>query len=432
MDTLLLRAMKLKQALLDYIDSAEGELAIALERYSAEQLAQPTKFQFQGQARTDWMINRFLTEAQISGKTPIACFLEKISELTDGDRALVRSWENSFIGLFEVTEPLATGFTGINWLTGQPYQIQVPPEQMPTQLGQKEILLSRIAPLDKDWMVFGPQMRLGKLGKPKLAVAIGHFKHDFPTHLYGDAPDLLEAAWQSVEQYHEEFVDFFGQDQVTLPGEQMGQQLQELQAAIVQKRMNAVEQQPEISEAEFLERVDTVGLDPQTAKRLFRQKSPLDRLTEPAVSLPDHLKQAATLTLLVHPRWGQVFLADYCQLLGYLKETNAEETAAARALLQTYLTNPEVKPFVWQRLAQEYPVSLETLLRSILNRPGWQLKQDLPSLLQEFHHSPEPALPETASVPLHLHQLFETALLEVQKQKKKPKGKATATKGFGR
>ncbi len=432
MDTLLRRAIELRQALLDYINRAEGELAIALERYSADQLAQPTKFQFQGQARTDWIVHRFLTEAQISGKTPIAYFLENASELTDGDRALVHHWENSFIGLFEVTEPLATGFNGMNWLTNQRYQIQVPPEQMPTQLGQKEILLSHIAPLGKGWIVFGPQMRLGKLGKPKLAAAIGHFKHDFPTHLYGDAPELLEAAWQSVEQYHREFVDFFGQDQVTLPGDQMSQQLQELQAAIVQKRMDAVKQEPEISEAEFLERAATLGIAPQAAKQLFSQGSPLDRLTARPVSLPNHLKQAATLTMLVHPRWGQVFLPDYCQLLGYLREANPEEAPTAKTLLQTYLANPEVKPFIWQRLAQEYPVPLETLLRSILHRPDWQLKQDLPALLQEFHHPPAPALPETASVPLHLHQLFEAALLEVQKQKKKPKEKATATKGFGR
>jgi hypothetical protein len=54
----------------------------------------------------------------------------------------------------------------------------------------------------------------------------------------------------------------------------------------------------------------------------------------------------------------------------------------------------------------------------------------LEPLLQDFGKSLEPELPESASVPLHLHTLFQEALQEVQKSQSKRKPKAKTAKGF--
>ncbi|MGI8503627.1 MAG: hypothetical protein ACR2LR_21225, partial [Hassallia sp.] len=88
--------------------------------------------------------------------------------------------------------------------------------------------------------------------------------------------------------------------------------------------------------------------------------------------------------------------------------------------------------FVWYRLAEQYPTQLEKVLQTYLQRPDFRLESDLKPLLQEFNKPIEPELPEIASVPLHLHNLFQEALADVNKSKSKDKGKKPTAKGFQR
>jgi len=57
------------------------------------------------------------------------------------------------------------------------------------------------------------------------------------------------------------------------------------------------------------------------------------------------------------------------------------------------------------------------VLQTVLKRPNFQLDRDLDALLQEFNKPTE--LPEIASVPLHLDNLFQAAVAEVDKTKSK-------------
>jgi len=101
----------------------------------------------------------------------------------------------------------------------------------------KEILLTRIAPvLNTYWMNSCPCTPMGKLGLPKLAVAIGNFKENYKTALYSDAPELLEQAWQSVEQYHQQFLDFSAatSDTAWTPAQQ---KIAEFQEVMMQRRL---------------------------------------------------------------------------------------------------------------------------------------------------------------------------------------------------
>jgi hypothetical protein len=71
-------------------------------------------------------------------------------------------------------------------------------------------------------------------------------------------------------------------------------------------------------------------------------------------------------------------------------------------------------------------------LQDFLQRAEFSLSNDLDKILQEYGKPMEPELPEIASVPLHLHNLFQEALTEVNKSKPKGKGQKQPVKGFQR
>lgn len=439
MDSLLKQAWELKQDLTDFVLDAEGELAVALEKYVAKQAA-GEQYDIAQQNQT---IDLFLTEGQVEEKTPLDLFIETRPDLTQADRQLLENWRQSFTGLFEVTQVFDEGWEFMNWLTAKRYSVK--PNSPQTAQDMKrfkvgEILLTRISPLtEQDWMLSSAPIPKGKLGKPKLAVAIGNFKQQFKHSLYCDAPDLLEESWRSVERYHQDFVEFFGSDEVTLPGYQLNKKIAELQEFLSQKRLaeagldnskslNELAQEAGVSETEVKAAAQEAGADAKAVEQLFNA-STSTKMVAPKVELPERFKKAEQVTALSHPRWGQLFLSNYALLQNLLAAADWETNVEAEKWVRRYLEDPEINAFVWQRLAQQFPQQLETILQKILSRPDFKLSRDLEALLQEYQKSLEPELPEIASVPQHLHDLFQDALTEVNHAKSKPQDKKKS-KGF--
>ncbi|HEY9861495.1 MAG TPA: hypothetical protein V6D16_18490 [Candidatus Obscuribacterales bacterium] len=439
-DAILERARDLKQALIEFVLEAEGELAAALESYSAAHLRgqQPDINQ-----RNLWL-DTFLTEGKVGDKTPLDLFAEDRAELSNSDRALLLSWHHSFIGLFEIKQVLEDGFELMNWLTAKHYTVKPNNEATKQEMSRfrpGDVLLTRIAPVTQtEWMFSGPCIPMGRLGKPKLAVAIGNFKHHYKHALYSDAPELLEESWRSVEQYHQDFLDFFGSDEVTMSGYELSKKIAEMQEKVTQQRLAdagiddskslaeiAAEAGVDSDEMELV--AEAAGADAKAVAKVLESKQAM-KMVMPKVELPAELKKAEKVTVLAHPRWGQMFLPTYYRFESLLITDDPSGADNADKLVRHYLESPEINAYVWYRLAEKYPVQLEKLLQTVLQRPDFQLGQDLPSLLQEFNKPIEPDLPEVASVPIHLHNLFQEALAEVGQSRTKGKGKKKSDKGF--
>ncbi|WP_445242850.1 hypothetical protein [Microcoleus sp. POL10_C6] len=436
------RAWTLKQNLIDFVLDAEGELAVALEAYAA---ARSTGERYDI-AQQNQVIDSFTIEGKVGEKTPIDLFVESQPDLTESDRSLLESWEHrSFTGLFEITQLSPDRFELMNWLTAKHYVVKPNSPNFLAEMSRfklGEILRARIAPLTDDWWILsGPPIPMGKLGKPKLAVAIGNFKQNHKNNLYSDAPELLEQAWHSVEQYHEDFTEFFGSEEVTLSGYHLNKQLAEFQEFITKKRLADIGIDEHKSLAEIVEdagvdaeeikaaAIAAAGADPSSVE-VGIDSDPHSKMVMPKVELPDRFKKAEQVTALSHPRWGQSFLSTYTQFTALLAAEDFSTVPGYEKLVRNYLEDPAINVWIWQRLAKVNPAKLEQILQTVLERKDFQIERDLDALLQEFKKPLEPELPEIASVPVHLHNLFQEALGEVNKSKSKPQDKKKSSKGF--
>ncbi|WP_333172643.1 hypothetical protein [Microcoleus sp. S13_B4] len=435
-------AWTLKQNLIDFVLDAEGELAVALEAYAAAR-SSGERYDI---AQQNQVIDSFTVEGKVGDKTPIDFFVESQPDLTESDRSLLESWQHrSFTGLFEITQLSPDRFELMNWLTAKHYVVKPNSANFLQEMSRfklGEILRARIAPLTDDWWILsGPPIAMGKLGKPKLAVAIGNFKQNHKKNLYSDAPELLEQAWESVEQYHEDFIEFFGSDEVTLSGYHLNKQLAEFQEVITKKRLADIGIDESKSLADI---VEDAGVDAEEIKaaaiaaagaelssvEVASDSDPHSKMVMPKVELPDRFKKAEQVTALSHPRWGQTFLSTYAQFTALLAAEDFSTVPGYEKLVRNYLEDTAINAWIWKRLAKVNPAKLEQLLQTVLQRNNFQLDRDLDALLQEFKKPLEPELPEIASVPLHLHNLFQEALGEVNKSKSKPQEKKKSSKGF--
>lgn len=442
MEEILTEAWTLKQNLIDFVLDAEGELAVALEAYAADRSSRE-RYDI---AQQNQVIDSFTVEGKVGEKTPIELFVESEPNLSDTSRKLLEHWRlRSFTGLFEIVQIFPDSLELMNWLTAKRYAVKPHSANFQQEMSRfklGEILLTRIAPLtDDSWILSSSPIPMGKLGKPKLAVAIGNFKQNHKNSLYGDAPELLEIAWQSVETYHQDFTDFFGSDEVTMPGYQLNKKIAEFQEDLAKKRLadsgiDATKSLDEIvqdagvaTEEIKAAAVAAAGADPAAVEVLLEGNAN-SKMVMPKVELPDRFRKAEQVTALSHPRWGQTFLPTYTQFTAMLSAEDWNSIPGAQKLVRNYLEDPAINVWIWQRLAKVNPAKLEQILQTVLERADFQIDRDLDSLLQEFHKPLVPELPEIASVPLHLHNLFQEALGEVQKSKPKGQEKKKTSKGF--
>ncbi|MFQ3617072.1 MAG: hypothetical protein SNJ57_06465 [Cyanobacteriota bacterium] len=334
----------------------------------------------------------------------------------------------------------------MNWLTEKYYWVTPNQSQSLEELSRLspgEIIVTRLWPNKANlWTFSGPLMLLGKLGKPKLAVAIGNFKNWFPNQLYGDAPELLEEAWISVERYHQYFVEFFGTNRVTLPGHELNKRLKAYQEEMTQRRLGEagidaskslkeLVNEAGISEEDVAESAGLLGEESGAVNHLLNSNQSI-KMVMPPISLPEDLRRAEAVTVFVHPRWGQAFLKDYTRLTQLFESTSEGATAAVDQILQKYLNEEAVSTYVWHCMAEDYPQSLTNALQRCLNRLSFTL-DDLDDILASMGKPLEPTLPEIASVPMHLQTLFEEALQDVTRSssKKKAKDRPKQKSGFG-
>ncbi|WP_026102415.1 hypothetical protein [Pleurocapsa sp. PCC 7319] len=432
------QAINFKEILADFVYSAEGELAIALESYAAEK-SQKNSYGIKQQNLT---VDLFITEGKVGEETPLEIFLKQEHNLNSEDIELIKLWQKNFIGLFEIKAIKGNCYQLMNWLTAKNYLVyghSKIAEKETRRWQPGEIILTILAPINqREWFFFSDRIIKGKLSQPKLAVAIGEFRENYPDFLYADAPELLEQAWESVAVYHQEFIDFMGKERLTLPGYKLNQKIGELQEIMSQKRLadagiddskslSEMLSESGSSEAEFSETAKDLGIDEEAVSKIIKNKNKLSMVT-PKVDLPPEIKQAESVTVFSHPRWGQMFLPNYEKFTNLLADENPETQENNNLFIHKYLEQPEANYYIWQQLKQQYPVTLEKLLQNYCNNNDFNLDTDLDKLLLKYNKPSNPQLPAIANVPVHLNNLFESAVAQVQKTKSKAKKKKK--KGF--
>ncbi|EDX84522.1 hypothetical protein S7335_2219 [Synechococcus sp. PCC 7335] len=456
----------LKEQVVDFVFDAEDEIAVSLEKFSAKQLSRWASPKLVGLDRAELATDMFITEGQIRGQPVIQQFLATDSVLASEVQAWLSQWTDSFTGLFEVTGVdsadeevggIGDRYQLMNWLTEKSYSVYpntLQSTDMLKRLKIGEIVLARLVPLTADeWTFAGSITLLGKLGKPKLAVAIGNFKKWFPEQLYGDAPELKEAAWDSVKQQYEDFIDIFGPTPVTLPGKELNEKLQTYQQESAEKQLASagidsdksfleMAKAQNLSDAEIDEALAAVGDDNKAAKAILTSKQSL-KMVMPKVELPDNLRKAQSVTVFSHPRWGQSFLPDYHRLetlANIAKSDRTEEnTAELRSLVLKYLEGEQANAHVWQHIQANFGETVEPLVQELMASPKLNIQTDFEKMLASYDKLLTPTLPESANVPIHLHNLFQDALKKVgksagqEKSAKKKSAKKTRQKkgGFG-
>jgi hypothetical protein len=225
-----------------------------------------------------------------------------------------------------------------------------------------------------------------------------------------ESPEALESAQR---QQCSAFCELFGCEQLTVKPDQLNETLEKFQRYLLVERR-----------------------DPDTGKtpaETFKAEFGHDLRVPEMPSLPEPLVEAADVTILCDDFDGIVVLPDYNRFRRVFEEENPDSAVPQwRELIWNYINDPDIPIVAFERVAEEFPIRVENVLRELLDDKKFSLEHLYAVLLH--YKQPVEGLDELED-DQHLWDLFngntsdhKPANAKAKGNKKPPAGRSAAAK----
>jgi hypothetical protein len=302
--------------------------------------AQPGE-EHEAESVLDWFLFDWFDD---DGHGVIDHFLDAETELDEADREILLDWLDSINSVFEVRSSGKRSFQLQELDSGDVYTVKTHSNHAPFKRGQ--FLIARLLPLGDDLIFSGLQFlmpdRESALAWLEMRRALDAF----------DSPEAIEKA--RIEQCSA-FCDLFGCDELTVASSKLNSTLERFQRYILTERRD-----PE------------TGLTP--AERFHKELG--QELTVPDLPpLPPPFSGAGEVTILCDDFDGIVLLPDFTRFKRIFETDEPERQIPDwKDLVWTYIKNPEIPIVAFERVAEQFPVRVEKVLRALVGDKDFSLE----------------------------------------------------------
>lgn len=319
----------------------------------------------QGEAWIREMDDFVLTFRLPEGDTVVDRFLKARKDLDDIDRGLLARWKRSAESLFEVRAKNMAGEVGsitlLNLLDDLTYQVYYREvgAQAARNLAPGDFVQVKLIPFgDDEWMISGlvggiPRSEARRVAKLAVEVAA-----EAPSRAFAN-PELLKRSWEAMRADRNEFIDFFGSDEVVF-------ETGEVAARINAYRLHAkkkVKQQASQDLGDVSCRV------------------PTDYFAK--FELPSNIQWADTIGVIYDETNGIEYLVDYEKVRAAFADPSLAGNTEHAELLRGYLKDDNVTPLPLYRLVAANPDTADEVFRRLLKRPDFTWEKDGEKLLRK-------------------------------------------------
>ena len=289
----------------------------------------------------DWFLFDWLDE---NGDSVIDYYLDAHADIPEPDGEMLLDWLDSINSVFEVRS-IGKFSMQLNELdSGDPYNVKTSAERAPFKRGQ--FLIARLLPLGDDLIFSGLQF---VMPDRESALAWLEMRRAF------DAFDSPEAVEKARREQCSAFCDLFGCDELTVPSSKLNATLERFQRYLLTERLD-----PE------------TGMTP--AQRFEKELG--QQLTVPALPpLPAPVAGAGEVTILCDDFDGIVLLPDFNRFkLVFETDEPERQVADWKELVWTYIKNPDIPIVAFERVAEQSPLRVEKVLRTLIGDKDFSLE----------------------------------------------------------
>lgn len=402
------RAERLKIELVEFATKGELKDEYELQHKLFFEAAQPDD-EHENESVLDWFLFDWFDE---TGEGAIVRYLDTQPSLDEPDREILLDWQDSINSVFEIRSTSKNSLQLRELDSGDVYTVKTRLVHAPFKRGQ--FIIARLLPLGDDLIFSGLQFLMPDR---ESALAWLEMRRAF------DAFDSPEAVEKAQREQVAAFCELFGCDELTVPSSKLNSTLERFQRYLITERRD-----PE------------TGMTP--AER-FRKELGQDLTVPDLPPLPEPVAGAGEVTILCDDFDGIVLLPDFNRFKRVFESHEPDRQVPEwRDLVWTYIKNPDIPIVAFERVAEQFPLRVEKVLRLLIGDKDFSLEHMYAVLLH--YKQPVDGL-EDLKDDQHLWDLFNGNTPPAKSRKgtgpapisrarakaaqKKPRSKTTAKKG---
>lgn len=351
--SLIPQAYQIKQKLLDY----------GLQQFAAAYQALETQV-FPGGAGPDealalqdWFV---LEHILPDHRTVLSHFLEALED--GGEAVIAEQWGMVIQGVFHVRQVLDHNhFELMNLVNDVLYVVAGNPVQ-DLGLEKGEYLMARLLP-HQDYHIFtGLIDRLPTRKKNEIYALVAEVQTQNPKMAFIDNIDRIALAYRIQEEEQQDFISFFGRDEIVLPGSELEDKLKEFyHYRYFQKKQ----------------------LDGDTIAKTFQSKYHQPPLP-PQFDFLDNIQAEPDVGVIYDKTEGLVFLLRYGRFQEIFARSDFKSIPDYRQILTGYLEDPNISTLPFKRMIDQHPDNAANVFKAFLKRKRFQLDKDFAALMKRY------------------------------------------------
>ncbi|HSE37094.1 MAG TPA: hypothetical protein VLG74_07315 [Blastocatellia bacterium] len=334
------RAERLKNKLVRFATQGELQQEYELQRKLFFEAAEPDD-EHEAESVLDWFLFDWFDEA---GDGVIARYLDAEPALDEADREILLDWQDSINSVFEIRSVGKNVLEVVDLESGDSYMVRTRLEQTPFKRGQ--FIIARLLPLGDELIFSGLQFLMPDR---ESALAWLEMRRAF------DAFDSPEAVEKAQREQVAAFCELFGCDELTVASNKLSPTLERFQRYLISERRD-----PETG---------------MTAAERFRKELGQDLTVPDLPPLPEPVAGAGEVTILCDDFDGIVLLPDFTRFKRVFEIHEPDRQVPDwRDLVWTYIKNPDIPIVAFERVAEQFPLRVEKVLRTLIGDKDFSLE----------------------------------------------------------
>lgn len=334
------RVERLKDELVEFVTKGPLKEEYELQHKLFFEAAQPDD-EHEAESVLDWFLFDWINE---EGDGAITHYMETELALEEADREVLLDWLDSINSVFEIRSLSKVALELRDLDSADTYTVKTRAGRSPFKSGQ--FIIARLLPLGDDLIFSGLQFLMPDR---ESALAWLEMSRAF------DAFDSPEAVEKARREQCSAFCDLFGCDELTVPSNKLNSTLERFQRYLLTERRD-----PE------------TGMTP--AER-FQKELGQDLSVPDLPPLPKPVAGAGEVTILCDEFDGIVLLPDFNRFKRVFETDEPDRQVPDwKDLVWTYIKNPDIPIVAFERVAEQFPLRVEKVLRSLIGDKDFSLE----------------------------------------------------------
>ncbi len=308
----------------------------------------------------DRFIEWFLFEkVLIEGNTALDLFLEK--DFSEKEKEMISLWKNFVFSIFKLKKEDDEFYTLLNMVNNHKYRVYKHSSNPKIETG--DYFISRLIPFEKDYIFTNILHKLNVSSNDEVYNIVAQFELDYPHAAFFENANKMELSYKIQAFEYEDFVDFFGSDEIIVEGHEIPKRLHEF-----------------YHYRYFQKKEKNSG---KTIAKIFREKygSYPDL---PLIELPESILSLSEVGIIYDKTEGLNFLPWYGVFKEIFRNKDFMEIPGYKKCVTEYLKSDTISTLPFKKVTNEFPQNAAEVFKDILSRKKFNFPDDFNKLMEKY------------------------------------------------